>query len=124
MSNIIVKHFHDKDLTTLHVNGKLSATDIVNHASHSYTTNLVLWDLRRAIVDDISREEFETIKQFMRSSLSMPRAKGKTALVGNDDSDLQLGYMYKQMMEDASIPVKYQVFDSMGDAEEWLGITE
>lgn len=124
MSDIAVTHFPEKDLTILTVRGKLSASEIVKHASQSYQTNLVLWDLRETISSGLSQEEYHTIVQFMRT-LSMPRNGGKTALVGNKDSpEFEVLYEYKKMMDATPIPIEYQVFSSMREAKMWLGVAD
>ena len=123
MSDISVRHFQDMDLTVLVVRGPLSASDIVHHASHSYTTNRVLWDLRAASAERLSPEEYETLPQFMRT-LSIPRARGKTALLGDKSNpDFDVLHMYKKLVESTSLPVEYQVFSSIEEAKRWLGVT-
>ncbi|MBN1378137.1 MAG: hypothetical protein JXA04_02780 [Gammaproteobacteria bacterium] len=121
MSTIEVKQFPEKNLTVLAVRGALTASEILRHASQSYTTKLVLWDFRNTDFSQITASEFATIAQFMRG-LSSSREGGKTAFVGNEDSKLGLGHMYADLAKKQSVPVEYKVFTSVKEAKKWLAI--
>jgi hypothetical protein len=121
MSDIKVKCFPEKNLTVLKVHGALTAREILQQVTESYKTKLVIWDFRKTDFSLITQAEFATIAQFMRG-LSCSREGGKTAFVGNGDSKLGLGHIYKERAEKESVPVEYKVCTSVKEAKKWLAI--
>jgi hypothetical protein len=111
------------DLTIFDASGFLTFTDIMKVLKVFYEypvatpTKNALWDLRRAIVKDLSVSEIEQIVEYSRI-YSTARSGGKTAIIApgalENSIALALGSQCR------GLPIHVRVFDKREQAVRWF----
>ena len=112
-----------KDLTIATGTGELSFHDI-SHAIQSFyegtPTSNVLWDLREAMVSDISTEHISQIANNLRSFREKGR-EGKTAIVSSMDVTFGMARMFQLLTESlGESRIEMRVFRDLDEALQWL----
>jgi hypothetical protein len=110
------------DLTIVTVEGPVSARQVREQIVGFLTgepTQLVIWDLRRGSISDISADDIR-----MLVSAGAPHADrrrgGRTAIVCIHDVDFGLSRMFQIVAELQHIPFEIGVFRQMDAAMRWL----
>lgn len=79
----------------------------------------VLWDITRAELSELKREDIQGISQVPRKSLEL-RKGGKTAIVAPPDIAYGLSRMYQSSSEADKLPFTVKVFRDSQKARQWL----
>jgi len=78
----------------------------------------VLWDLREADFSTVSRDEVQSVMEFVSKTWGT-EGRSKAALVVKNDLDYGFSRMYQMMMEGATSS-KVEVFRDLDAAETWI----
>ena len=112
------------DLTIFTGTGSVQADDVIAVMKELYSgtpTNLVLWDLTDA---DVTGMEFEGVQEIARLAVEHGRSRvnGKTAIITDQQVTFGIDRLYQSFMDDNIRPVQVQVFWTLDEALEFLGI--
>ena len=122
MSHIHVDYKPKENITIFKVTGDLTISDILEYAEEYYLrkpTKLVLWELTKPTIHKIDTQEFKLLVKKMKK-FTEHREGGKTAFVGDFDSDYGMGRMYETLASIEELPVSYRTFRNIEDAQAWL----
>ena len=112
------------DLTIVTVEGSVSADQVRNQIVgflKGEPTRLVLWDIRRGSLADISPDAMRTLVS-AGAPYAHRRRGGRTAIVCVHDVDFGLSRLFKAIAELQHIPFEINVFREMRLALAWLGV--
>ena len=118
-----LQEYPSLDITIFDASGFLTFTDIMKGLKIFYEypvaspTINVLWDLRRAIIKDLSVSEIEQIVEYSRI-YSTVRGGGKTAIIAPGALENSIALALGSQCSD--LPIHVRVFDSRGQAIQWL----
>ncbi|GAB4335996.1 MAG: hypothetical protein Kow0089_05970 [Desulfobulbaceae bacterium] len=113
----------DGELTVFVAVGEVSADEIGRAIRKFYSegpvTRNVLWDLSRARVEDITRDDIRRIIGAPEKSHEGRRG-GRTAIVAPDDLAFGLSRMYQASLGEAFLVFQLRVFRETAAARRWL----
>lgn len=112
------------NISTIHVSGRLTFTEIMETVEEIYKpgcTEKILLDLLDADLSSATPSQMETIVSITKSKAHL-RPNGKTAFVAPKDTNFGFARMYESMSELNDHPIDYGVFRNTDQALEWLGV--
>ncbi len=120
MADINTEIDKQSDLTTITVNGSLTAEDINEAIRNFYNhpTRLVLWLANHCQLDDLSPLELEEASKLI-SQVKTEHSEGKTAFVLGTN-DFGLGVLFETFTRIEHLPREYRSFTSIDEAMRWL----
>lgn len=124
MGSITALTDNTNDLTIVTASGRLRAEEFIEWLEAYYAgevTRFILWDLTKADLSTITSEEIEAHAKFF-NQLAGPRKGGRSAFVFDSALGYGLGRMYQALSEIERVPIDFQIFWSIDDARQWLGV--
>lgn len=116
-----------KDLTLFTATDDVTYDDALT-ALGAYTkegyTRFELFDFRNGTGRSFSTEQIELMLEMGKTNVGLRPAGGKTALVVSQDIDYGLSRVFQTLSEIEGITWEVEVFRSMDEAYEWLGISQ
>lgn len=126
MSRIETTYDLSRDLTIFKAVGTMEAAhfnDCLQRYYEAGVTTNALWDLSEAQLSDITTDEIRSLALY-GSQLAAIRTADKTALVFNSLFEYGLGRIFQTFVEMNTTPVEVELFLSLDEAMEWLGIKD
>ena len=120
----IISHLDSsRTLTIFEAEGPLFFDEMVLAIQHFFEgkdnppTNNILWDLRNATVDQFLYRNVEELA-ILASQIDKRKGLIKTAIVASNDSVFDFAKLYNSYISKPGL--KFEVFRSMDDADEWI----
>lgn len=124
MGSIETTYDLPKNLTLIKATGKMRPKDFHEWTATYYAGKVTLhslWDLTQADLSDIKTEDLRDDAVQTRD-LADVRTGGKTAIVSGKSLEFGIGRMLEVFYGLEKIPFEVQVFYSIDDARQWLGV--
>jgi len=106
------------------VTGNITANELIAVVLEYYPNEMVrdvIWDLTNGSMKAISKDGFSEIAKTTKMVVAGgARRNGKTVFVGGVDREYVLSSIYKVIAEVTGVPIKYQVFMTLGEARNWI----
>jgi hypothetical protein len=125
MHSVILTYDEDNDLTYLKIKGNLTFETISKIIDDVYATEQltykIICDLTESNISNLNASQVELIVNKVQGYISK-RKEGKTAIVHSGDFEYGMGRIFEVYTEIKNFPATYQMFRSLDEAFEWLGI--
>ena len=120
MADLKINIDKEKDLTTINVNGVVTADDISNAITNFYKnpTQFVIFDADNCQLNELSAVDLEKATKLI-AQVKAHQSKGKTAFVMPKD-DFSLGVLFEGLTKIENLPREYRSFTSHEEAERWI----
>lgn len=111
-------------LLVVSVTGNLASKEIIAVVKEYYSNGVVknvIWDLTNGSLESISTKGFKEIAgATLQTITDGVRQGGKTVFVGNSTTEFGLMRMYAVIAEIAGVSIKYTVFRTIEEAQQWI----
>ena len=102
----------------------MTADDLIDWGYKYYSRKvaaLILWDLTRANVSELTSDEIRLIAA-LATKIASVRHGGKTAFVLKHPLNIGVGRMIQAHSGEVVMPFSLRVFRSIDEAKQWLGV--